>query len=130
MVKLTHLHDTASCPSFSSLPQAVQQMITEVLNILDETYGVDRDMFKDLGGYAVILESLGDIESLNDSLNVNLETATFEYIDVVSGYLGCLLILGTDYHLYIILPRSIAPPHVLGQIDPCCGVGGIEIFSV
>ena len=118
MHKLVHLFEADHCTAFISLPSAVQSIVTSVLTTLDDSYGINRDLKKDLGGYVVILESPNDIESLKDTINVNLEAATFEYIDAVSEYLGCLLLLGSDYHLYFVIPYSIAPPHVLSQITP------------
>lgn len=117
MHKLVHLFEADHCTAFINLPPAVQPMVTNVLTILDDAYGTNRDTKKDLGGYVVLLESSNDIESLKNTINVNLETAIFEYVDAMSGYLGCLLLLGSDYHLYFVLPLSIAPPHVLGQIN-------------
>nr|WP_320024558.1 hypothetical protein [uncultured Acetobacterium sp.] len=118
MHKLVHLFEADNCMAFISLPSAVQTIVVNVLTILDDAYGTNRDLKKDLGGYVVLLESPNDIESLKDTVNVNLEAAIFEYIDAVSGYLGCLLLLSSDYHLYFVMPYSIAPPHVLSQITP------------
>lgn len=116
MHRLVHLNDSSTCPAFSNLPLAVQHMITEVLTILDDAYGIDRSMKKDLGGYVVILESANDMQLLKKSLNVDLNAATFEYVDSISGYLGCLLLLGTDYHLYFVMLQSLAPTNILNQI--------------
>lgn len=118
MDKLVHLFEADNCTAFISLPSPVQTIVVNVLTILDDAYGTNRDLKKNLGGYVIILESSSDIESLKDIINVNLEAAIFEYIDAVSGYLGCLLLLGSDYHLYFVMPYSIAPPHVLSQITP------------
>lgn len=118
MYKLVHLLEADHCTAFINLPPTVQSMVTNVLSILDDAYGINRDLKKDLGGYVVLLESTNDIESFKDTINVNLETAIFEYVDAVAGYLGCLLLLGSDYHLYIVLPYSIAPLNILSQINP------------
>lgn len=117
MHKLVHLNDSYTCQAVINLPLTVQHMITEVLTILDDAYGVDRSMKKDLGGYVVILESAEDMDSLKKNINVDLNTAAFEYIDSVSGYLGCLLLLGTDYHLYFVMKQVLAPPNILKQIS-------------
>ena len=117
MYKLAHFGETTTCQSFSLLPLAIQKMIHDVLVILDDSYGASRDVQKDLGGYVLVLESSEDTEDLKDSMKVNLEAETFEYVDEASGYLGCLLLLGSDYHLYLVLPLSLAPLHVLNQIE-------------
>lgn len=118
MYKLAYHCETRLFKSFSALPQGIQNEINRILFILDESYGDHRDATKDLGGYVVILESTDDVNSFNDFIDVNLNTATFEYVDVVSDYLGCLLLLGSDYHLYIVLPHSIATLNILRQINP------------
>ena len=117
MYKLAHLRETVTYHSFYLLPLAIQEKIHEVLVILDDCYGVNRDVQKDLGGYVMVLESQEDVEALKDCMNVNLEAETFEYVDDLSGYLGCLLLLGSDYHIYFVLPQSLAPTHMLNQMD-------------
>ncbi|MGV8905932.1 MAG: hypothetical protein ACOH15_04980 [Acetobacterium sp.] len=117
MYKLCHLQETSACHSFSLLPLAIQKMVNDVLVILDDCYGINRDVMKDLGGYVMVLESQEDMDALKDNMKVNLEAETFEYVMEASKYLGCLLLLGSDYHLYLVLPKSLAPLHVLNQIE-------------
>ena len=116
MYKLAHLQETKRCQPFTLLPLTVQKMIEEVLSILDKFYGPTRDATTE-GGFVAIIEIAEDVNALNDLIHVNLAAETFEYVDAASGYLGCLLILGTEYHLYLVLPQSLAPLNILNQME-------------
>jgi len=96
---------------------AIQEKIHEVLVILDECYGANRDVQKDLGGYVMVLESQNDVEELKDSMKINLAAETFEYVVEANEYLGALLLYGADFHLYLVLHHSLAPLQVLNQIE-------------
>ena len=47
-----------------NLDSKVVSTIEEKLSILDENYGLERDIDTDLGGYVVIAENIVDIEIL------------------------------------------------------------------
>ncbi|WKY44861.1 hypothetical protein Q5O14_01845 [Eubacteriaceae bacterium ES2] len=115
-----NFNDTENCPAFSALPASVQSMIQETLTILNQQYGESRDPFKDLGGYVVLLTSLNDVKAFNQ-FNTCLEEGTFEYVDMVDSYLGCLYLAGADYHIFLVLPAPFAPLNVISQIDSNVG---------
>lgn len=118
MYTLFHLEETITCQDFSLLPLIIQENIREILDILDDCYGATRNGLEDPGGYVMVLESIDDIEALKDNIMVNLKVETFEYVIQASGYLCSLLILGSEYHIYFVLPQSLAPIQMLNQIDP------------
>lgn len=120
MHNLYHLTDTNHCSVISSLPDPVQIMIQDVLITLDQCYGTFRDPIKDLGGYVIVLTTTDDFAMLNQT-NPSLIRSTFEYVDEVNGYLGCLYLAGSDYHIFLVLPKNLAPPNVISQIDSSVG---------
>lgn len=111
-----NLNDTKDCPAFGTLSSSVQSTIQETLTILDQQYGEGRDPYKDLGGYVVLLTSVNDVKAFNQ-FNTCLDDGTFEYVDLADGYLECLYLAGTDYHIFLILPAPIAPLNVISQMD-------------
>ncbi len=117
---LYHLTDTNHCSVISSLPDPVQIMIQDVLITLDQCYGTSRDPIKDLGGYVIVLTAADDVAMLNQ-INPSLINATFEYVEAANGYLGCLYLAGSDYHIFLVLPKNLAPAGILQQFDTSVG---------
>lgn len=120
MLHLFNFTDTKHCSDFSTLPASVQIMIQDILITLDQCYGTTRDPIKDLGGYVLVLTATDDLAAL-DQTNPSLIRSTFEYVDEVNGYLGCLYLAGSDYHIFLVLPKNLAPPNVISQIDSSVG---------
>lgn len=50
----------------TDIPPEVKKEIQEVINMLDESYGEARDIGKDLGGYALIIEDDEDINKCSE----------------------------------------------------------------
>lgn len=117
---LYHLADTKHCSDFPFLPTPIQIMIQNVLNTLDQCYGMTRDPIKDLGGYVLVLTTTDDFAILNQ-IKPSLINATFEYVDEANDYLGCLYFAGSDYHIFLVLPKNLAPPNIINQIDSSVG---------
>lgn len=120
MFHLFNFNDTKHCPAFSALPAPVQIMIQDVLITLDQCYGTFRDPIKDLGGYVIILTAADDFAMLNQ-INPSLINATFEYVEEANDYLGCLYLAGSDYHIFLVLPKNLAPAGILQQFDTSVG---------
>lgn len=76
--------------------------IESTLTILDDNYGVDRDIEKDLGGYCVVIESSIDIEVLKSTTIQGLE---LEYVDIIecssNKYIQILYLLSSDYSIIV-----------------------------
>ena len=61
-------------------PIEVISNVLDVINVLGENYGANRDIEKDLGGYIVIAENIVDIEILKQD---KLQCLVPEYTDVI-----------------------------------------------
>lgn len=77
----------------------VIESIEEVIVTINENYGLDRDVDKDLGGYVAILESEEDVEELKANV---LKGIIEEYTDKINSntgesYYSSLFILNPDY---------------------------------
>lgn len=87
------------------LPEQVVDAIVPDLIILDEFYGVDRNIEEDLGGYVVVIEAVEDIKKLEDSrLYVYKQVA--EYVDVLQvgeeTWIKSLFLLNSDFGVVVV----------------------------
>lgn len=91
-------------------PKEVLEVIAETITILDENYGQERDVDKDLGGYVLIAESIVDIEVLKKGA---LKDAVEEYTDIIEGsggvnYTSSLFLLSSDYAVLVITTEEFS----------------------
>ena len=95
----------------------LRESVKVVLEILDNNYGEDRDVKRDLGGYVVIVENEQDFEELKN-LNIDVNVDIPEFVDVIGNneYTNTLLILSCDYAVSIIAPYDITPTNFLEYI--------------
>ena len=81
----------------------IRSVIEENLNILDDSYGGDRDIEADLGGYVVIAENIEDIEILKQD---KLQGLIPEYTDIIEcsegvNWTSSLFLLSSDYAIVV-----------------------------
>lgn len=92
-----------------SYPKEVMDNVNNIINILDDNYGKDRDIYKDLGGYICIFESIEDVMDLRAS---KLDGLVEEFSDVLCEcegniYSSTLYLLSTDYSVIVITKNEI-----------------------
>lgn len=61
-----------------SLDGKVEKIIEQQLNILDESYGTERSIDSDLGGYVLILETKDDVIEAKENI---VKDIIPEYVD-------------------------------------------------
>ena len=61
-------------------PEEVIDSIYEIIEILDDNYGQNRNIYNDLGGYVLVAENIVDIEILKQD---KLQCLVPEYTDVI-----------------------------------------------
>lgn len=88
------------------LPMNLVEKISELVQVLDNEYGCERDVDRDLGGYIAVVEKIADIEQLKKS-NLDIETEIPEWIEqvVVEGnvvWTIALFILSDDYSIVVV----------------------------
>ncbi|MDU4325726.1 MAG: hypothetical protein E7I48_10135, partial [Clostridium celatum] len=64
----------------NNIPSETIESIKVTIDILNENYGVDRNIESDLGGYVVIAENIVDIEILKQE---KLQSLIPEYTDII-----------------------------------------------
>ncbi|WP_346879060.1 hypothetical protein [Clostridium sp. UBA7791] len=84
-------------------------IICEKLNILDESYGDERNIDADLGGYVLIVESKDDIIEARKNI---LKDIIPEYVDNIEGERGkqyclALFLLSSDYAVVVVATKEL-----------------------
>ena len=91
-------------------PIEVINSIFEIIEILDDNYGANRDIEADLGGYVVIAENIVDIEILKQGKLLGLIP---EYTDIVECSEGVnwtysLFLLSSDFSIVVVCIKEIS----------------------
>ncbi|MEG1009125.1 MAG: hypothetical protein RSF67_04815 [Clostridia bacterium] len=88
----------------------VVDSVNETMVILDDNYGTNRDVDKDLGGYIQLIESLEELKSLKDGI---LQGLVEEYSDKICTtengdvYNSTLYIASSDYNVMVITKNEM-----------------------
>ena len=75
----------------------------EIINVLDDNYGENRDIDKDLGGYVLIVESMEDVKDLKNEM---LKDILSEYTDEIIysegvNDISSLFLLSSDFSVVV-----------------------------
>ncbi|MBO3334079.1 hypothetical protein [Clostridium perfringens] len=89
---------------------AVIKSISETIGILNENYGENRDVDKDLGGYVLIIESIEDVKELKNGM---LKDILPEYTDEVVcsegvKYTSSLFLISDDFSVVVIADEELS----------------------
>ncbi|MDU7241244.1 hypothetical protein [Clostridium sp.] len=87
----------------------VVNTIEEKINILDDSYGAERDIDADLGGYVLVLETKDDVIEVKESI---LKDIIAEYVDEiecegVKQYCLSLFLLSSDYAVIVVATKEL-----------------------
>lgn len=88
----------------------VTNSISETIDILDDNYGVDRDVDNNLGGYVVIAENIVDTEILKQG---KLQGLIPEYTDIIEcsegvNYTSSLFLLSSDFSIVVVTTEELS----------------------
>ena len=94
----------------SDYPIEVIQSISETIDILNENYGENRDVDKDLGGYVLVVKSVKDVKELKNGI---LKDILPEYTDEIKcsegvNYTSSLFLLSSDFSVVVIADEEIS----------------------
>lgn len=83
--------------------------IEEQLNILDESYGSERDIDAELGGYVLVLETKDDVIEVKENI---LKDIIAEYVDDIEceggkQYCLSLFLLSSDYAVIVVATKEL-----------------------
>ncbi|MDK0918938.1 hypothetical protein ACV3KS_05965 [Clostridium perfringens] len=88
----------------------VIKSISETIDILNENYGENRDVDKDLGGYVLVVESLEDVKELKNGM---LKDILPEYTDEIIcseevNYTFSLFLISDDFSVVVIADEELS----------------------
>ena len=94
----------------SEYSREIIESIREIISILNENYGEDRDVNNDLGGYVVIVENTIDIEILKQD---KLQGLVPEYTDIIEcsegvNWTSSLFLLSSDYAIVVVTTEELS----------------------
>ncbi|HAT4307276.1 TPA: hypothetical protein I9080_001044 [Clostridium perfringens] len=91
------------------LDSSVLSIIEEKLNILDENYGLERDIDSDLGGYVLILESKEDVIKVKENILKDIIPEYVDNIECEGDKLYCLslFLLSSDYAVILVATKKL-----------------------
>ncbi|WP_370831415.1 hypothetical protein [Clostridium sp.] len=94
----------------NNIPSEVIESIKVTIDILNENYGVNRDIESDLGGYVVIAENIVDSEILKQD---KLQGLVPEYTDVIEcsegvNWTSSLFLLSSDYAIVVVTTQEFS----------------------
>ncbi|MDB1939159.1 hypothetical protein [Clostridium tertium] len=83
--------------------------IEDQLKTLDESYGVERNIYKDLGGYVLVLETKEDVIKVKENI---LKDIIEEYVDNIEceggkQYCLSLFLLSSDYAVIVVSTKEL-----------------------
>ena len=87
----------------------VASAIEEQLNILNESYGAERDIDAGLGGYVLVLETKEDVIVAKENI---LKDIIAEYVDDIEceggkQYCLSLFLLSSDYAVIVVATKEL-----------------------
>lgn len=93
-----------------SYPVEVINNISDIIDVLDENYGVERNIKADLGGYVLIVENIVDIEILKQD---KLKGLIAEYTDMIEcsegvNWTSSLFLLSSDYAIVVVTTEELS----------------------
>ncbi|HII4415234.1 hypothetical protein ACSXC4_14910 (plasmid) [Clostridium perfringens] len=94
----------------SNYPVEVIKSISEIIDILNENYGENRDVDKDLGGDVLVVESIEDVKELKNGI---LKDILPEYTDKIIcsegvNYTSSLFLLSSDFSVVVIADEELS----------------------
>lgn len=93
-----------------SYPKEVLESIESTIDVLDENYGVGRDIEGNLGGYVIVAENEKDVEKIKEDI---LKGTVAEYTDIIEcsegvNYTSSLFLIADDYSIVVIVTEEIS----------------------
>ena len=93
-----------------SYPVEVINNISDIIDVLDENYGVERNIKADLGGYVLIAENIVDIEILKQD---KLKGLVAEYTDIIEcsegvNWTSSLFLLSSDFAIVVVTTKELS----------------------
>ncbi len=104
------VYNESQLVKLNSIPVEVIEFVRELIVILNEAYGEDRNVESDLGVYVLIAENIVDIEILKQD---KLQCLVPEYTDVIEvmngeNYTSSLYLLSSDFSIVVVCTEELS----------------------
>ena len=104
------VYNESQLVKLNSIPVEVIEFVRELIVILNEAYGEDRNVESDLGGYVLIAENIVDIEILKQDKLQCLVPEYTDVIEVINGenYTSSLYLLSSDFSIMVVTTEKLS----------------------
>ena len=104
------VYNESQLVKLNSIPVEVIEFVRELIVILNEAYGEDRNVESDLGGYVLIAENIVDIEILKQDKLQGLVPEYTDVIEVMNGenYTSSLYLLSSDFSIVVVCTEELS----------------------
>ena len=104
------VYNESQLVKLNSIPVEVIEFVREIIVILNEAYGEDRNVESDLGGYVVIAENIVDIQILKQD---KLQGLIPEYTDIIEcsegvNWTSSLFLISSDYAIVVVTTEELS----------------------
>ena len=94
---------------YKNWDEQVMVQVRAILAVLDEEYGENRNIQKDLGGYVLLCDSDTTAEELDEVVNLSYDL--YEWADEIETYndtyVMALYLLSSDYSVVTVTTRAL-----------------------
>jgi hypothetical protein len=121
MFKLGTMAELESLDIKGKIPEEIYQETLRLVSYLDNTFGPERDVDYDDGGFVFIAEDKNDLDYFAKNC-VELESPTFEYSEFIpvekEAYLNIFFLVNEhEFGITLLVPISILLGKFLGEIN-------------
>ena len=103
---LRNVKETYRCKNWD---ERVLVQVRAILAVLDEEYGENRNIHKDLGGFVLLCDSQTTVEELEEVVNLSYDL--YEWADEIETYndtyVMALYLLSSDYSVVTVTTRAL-----------------------
>jgi hypothetical protein len=103
-----------------TIDRDVYGVALRIVTMLDRTYGANREVDKNDGGFVLIAENVQDVEGIGQRY-VRLDDDRHEAVDVVKcergAYINALFLCNNEFGINILMPMDIAPQALLKDLS-------------
>ena len=94
---------------YKDLDERVMVQVRAVLKVLDDEYGKDRNLHKDLGGFVLLCDSDTTADEVREVINLSFDL--YEWADEIETYnetyIMALYILSSDYSVVTVTTKAL-----------------------
>lgn len=96
---------------YKNWDERVLVQVRAILAVLDEEYGENRNIHKDLGGYVILCDSDTTVEEMSEVMGLNIAFDLYEWMDEIETidetYVIALYLLSSDYSVITVTTRAL-----------------------